>query len=646
MKDMEREYRYSLDKSSKKFTCPNCGKKTFVKYVDNESGSYLDGDFGRCDRENNCNYHKTPKGEIQSTIQAPSQKERSVIVFPNGEVSPFFKDLSSPFHSYCRSLGITDEHLAKWYVGTTGKYTSFGLLNGVGTIINSKQMPYGANGSRLKGEDHKTFYLGRKWPIRLDDDERYDKCLYGLHLYNKEQKTVIVESEKTAVLGSFFYSSYNWLATGGNSGVTPEKMDAILGAKEKIIYLSDNDKAGTENKIVEYLRKLNEINGRVIICNPFQQNEHGYDVADWIRDNPELITGDLENDLGIGIIEQAQILQDKAVEITFSFQPTVKEAIVSLNNVRTCSIGNIMGIVANAGTGKSQTCETIAAAFLNPDCDAFGFSVNLPNDKYLVYIDGERTHEDCKYGFNRIGRRIDLQNNPELVDGDRMRRFSFQSFITIPSKKKRKEELERIINEFEVGLIIIDDLTCLVTDPNDIKESDELMTWLVSMANSKGFGLICTIHPNPNSTKPRGHIGTRLWHVCESMYLLTRATDDKEVRRLTTDFDMSKTRSDTDINESNYRWSEESNMFMTCDYSMRVTGSKVIDYKERFSKVFDGYGKEVLKYKEIIESYRTAYEVSVSTANRHLNDAIDLDILKREGKGKNSLYQMFDYVPF
>ena len=53
-------FKYSLDKGSKKGICPNCNKKTFVFYVDAETGEYLPPDFGRCDREQNCNYHKAP----------------------------------------------------------------------------------------------------------------------------------------------------------------------------------------------------------------------------------------------------------------------------------------------------------------------------------------------------------------------------------------------------------------------------------------------------------------------------------------------------------------------------------------------------------------------------------------------------------
>lgn len=53
-------FRYTLDKGSKKFACPDCHKNTLVKYFDNETNTYLPDNFGRCDRETNCGYHKAP----------------------------------------------------------------------------------------------------------------------------------------------------------------------------------------------------------------------------------------------------------------------------------------------------------------------------------------------------------------------------------------------------------------------------------------------------------------------------------------------------------------------------------------------------------------------------------------------------------
>ena len=57
---MTKQYKYKLDKSSKKFTCPNCNKKTLVRFVNVHSEGYSDTEDGRCDRESKCGYFKKP----------------------------------------------------------------------------------------------------------------------------------------------------------------------------------------------------------------------------------------------------------------------------------------------------------------------------------------------------------------------------------------------------------------------------------------------------------------------------------------------------------------------------------------------------------------------------------------------------------
>ena len=53
-------HRYSLEKGSKKHHCPDCNKKTFVLYIDTETGDYLPEQYGRCDRESKCAYKLNP----------------------------------------------------------------------------------------------------------------------------------------------------------------------------------------------------------------------------------------------------------------------------------------------------------------------------------------------------------------------------------------------------------------------------------------------------------------------------------------------------------------------------------------------------------------------------------------------------------
>src|SRR5690554_7963323 len=71
-------FRYILEKGSKKHLCPSCGKKTFVRYVDEITSEHLPERFGRCDRESKCSYHLNPYLDgYAKAIQEQEQGNRS-----------------------------------------------------------------------------------------------------------------------------------------------------------------------------------------------------------------------------------------------------------------------------------------------------------------------------------------------------------------------------------------------------------------------------------------------------------------------------------------------------------------------------------------------------------------------------------------
>ncbi len=164
-------YKYNLDPSSKKYVCPGCGQKTFVVFLDSETKAPVDEHkFGRCDRENSCNYHLHPSTDPELAIKArpenftpplPVQVEQ---IYPEeSQWRPLVertKTCTSPLHLFCsKQLLIPYDHLLKWgvYSDTDNKdgaeLTVYLFRNAAGLVCNLKWFKYKEDGHRDCGTD-------------------------------------------------------------------------------------------------------------------------------------------------------------------------------------------------------------------------------------------------------------------------------------------------------------------------------------------------------------------------------------------------------------------------------------------------------------------------------------------------------------
>ena len=69
-------YQFELERGSTKHTCPECKRKSFVRYVDTEYGQYIADEVGRCDREVKCGYHEKPREYFQLSGENTFHKQR------------------------------------------------------------------------------------------------------------------------------------------------------------------------------------------------------------------------------------------------------------------------------------------------------------------------------------------------------------------------------------------------------------------------------------------------------------------------------------------------------------------------------------------------------------------------------------------
>lgn len=106
--------------------------------------------------------------------------------------------------------------------------TIFWLINEELQVQKNKICYYQSNGKRTN-----TF----KAPYKNEDG--YYACLFGAHLLGRVRKdkdlVVLVESEKTAVVGAILLPRFTWLAFGGLNGLTERKVFELRGHKVLLV---------------------------------------------------------------------------------------------------------------------------------------------------------------------------------------------------------------------------------------------------------------------------------------------------------------------------------------------------------------------------------------------------------------------------
>jgi len=245
-------YRYSLDKSSKKFPCPQCNHKTFVRYKDDSNG-YLPAHVGRCDRENRCAHHYTPKQYLAenkppkafaATNKIPAEEKVDYISLgllkrslQGFERSSFMQYLITLFG---KPLAMAVGEL--YQIGRSkqdgGKAVIFWQADMCANLRSGKIVAYNAQtGKRIKHEaaalatgtglrNHKGEFTACLSVNPLVKQASGNKalnlvqCFFGEHLLGMypNKAVAIVESEKTAIICSILMPGRVWLATGGANG--------------------------------------------------------------------------------------------------------------------------------------------------------------------------------------------------------------------------------------------------------------------------------------------------------------------------------------------------------------------------------------------------------------------------------------------
>jgi hypothetical protein len=340
------EYTISLDKSTRKFLCPACQKKRFVRYYDYEKKQYLPESVGRCDREVKCGYHysvtdyikdqyKQGKGIsfkplLKKSLDVNRPVEPSFISFETFRKSLIHYDKNN-FISFLGCL-FDKEKIAylidEFKIGTSKHWpgaTVFWQMDDNGRIRTGKIMLYDPQtGKRVKKQ---VAYIQWVHTILKLKDYNLEQCLFGIHQLPKAgtKPVAIVESEKTAVLMTGFYPGYYWMATGGLSNLTYAKMRVLEGRKI-ILYPDLGGREKWQEKAGALIQKGMDVQVSTILekhCSSMDRKS-GFDIADYF----------IKEKLFPTKVKSAQSYEDKILAQMIKQNPAVKTMIEKFNLVK------------------------------------------------------------------------------------------------------------------------------------------------------------------------------------------------------------------------------------------------------------------------------------------------------------------------
>ena len=219
------EYRFHLQKYAPgKYTkqqCPQCGKhKCFVKYIDEERMIVFPDHVGRCDHEDTCGYHYTPRDFFKDNPDMkPDNHDDGIgsntkpykpfekVVRKPVPIAPSFipneimrKSLShydiNPLYRYLsNAIGkdSTSKLFEHYKVGTSKKWggaTVYWQVDKDGLVRAGKVMGYNPkDGHRIKEPQPQVSWVHSELKL---PDFHLRQCLFGEHLLATSSATVML----------------------------------------------------------------------------------------------------------------------------------------------------------------------------------------------------------------------------------------------------------------------------------------------------------------------------------------------------------------------------------------------------------------------------------------------------------------------
>lgn len=193
--------------------------------------------------------------------------------------------------------------------------------------------------------------------------------------------------------------------------------------------------------------------------------------------------------------------------------PIIKP-IIEQNGMMIASLGNISAVVGAAKSKKTFLCTALVGGLLAEKGD-FGITPRLAK---VLWVDTEQSLLHVRKVTERIHR---------LAGWNESRNCGMLRTLTLREvePKRRAELLYMAIELYQPHLVVVDGISDLMYNTNDIEESDRIVGQLMALSTEHNCHIICVLHTNPNSDKARGHVGSALQRKAETVIFVHKVGD-------------------------------------------------------------------------------------------------------------------------
>ncbi|WP_299382571.1 DUF6371 domain-containing protein [uncultured Lacinutrix sp.] len=235
--------------------CHSCGKATLPPaiYLDESNKEFMWNDnTNRYEPITFDTTHKAPTTRQQQANNKPTTVIKQKYIEEKTIWSYYLNTPENNLMKYIRNTynnSNVDEVFKDYALGTTTDGGAvFWNINKQNLVQKGKVAYYNQNGKRTN-----------KFNAPYKNSDGYFSCLFGEHLIidNKKgvDKLVLVESEKTAIIGAILLPEFVWLSYSGRNGLTEAKYNCLIGHTVLIIPdMSEKDVEIISNKIIELTR--------------------------------------------------------------------------------------------------------------------------------------------------------------------------------------------------------------------------------------------------------------------------------------------------------------------------------------------------------------------------------------------------------